>query len=309
MGITEKFQKILSLQHSSNGLAASLNSPASISNINRIEELVEEKLPGELKDLLLFADGQGNKTEGVFFGHQFCHSADIIGQLQFGLSLIKPAVKTIKDPAASDKLIKEIVAFYRSQVPKPKFFGLVNNWYKIKFECSPGSRGGPYIYATQNTTDSEREILKIDDKSEQLIFKIVSELHGLEKETYNWDELKFTVYQDGRYEAERAMYDFDMTINFTSTPENAIRKIYFHYKWLPVFSDYGGNFIGIDLDPGPAGRKGQVINFGRDEEDMVVLAENLESLFDRIIAEFSQSPNRLINTDTHLHELLKQIVK
>jgi cell wall assembly regulator SMI1 len=309
MGITEKFQKILSHQDVKGDLAKELNPPASESNIEKIEALIKENLPVGLRDLLLFSDGQSNKGEGVFFGHQFCNSTDIIGQLQFGISLIKPEVKTIPNPAASDKLIREIVAFYRSRVPKPKLFGLVNNWYKMEFECSPGSRGGPYLYASKNTTDNGREILKIDEKAEQPVFKIVSELYELEKDTYNWDELKFTVYNDGRYDVERAMYDFNNTISFTSTPENAIRKIYFHYKWVPVFSDYSGNFIGIDMDPGETGRKGQVINFGRDEEDMVVLAESLESFFDLVLAELSQPQNRLINKEIYLHDVLKAIVK
>jgi cell wall assembly regulator SMI1 len=307
MSITEKFQRVLYLQHGKSDLSTALNPPAAIGNIEKIELLIKEKLPDELRDLLMFSDGQASKNEGVFFGHQFCNSTDIIEQLQFGLSLIKPAVKTVQNPTASDKLVREIVEFYRSQVPKPKFFGLFNNWYKIEFECSPGSRGGPYLYASKNTTDSGREILKIDGKSEESVFKIVTELYELEKESYNWDELKFTVYQDGNYDVERAMYDFDNTIKFTSTPENAIRKIYFHYKWLPVFSDYSGNFIGIDVDPGEAGTKGQVINFGRDEEDMVVLAVNLESFFDKVLIEIQQPDNRIVNTGRYLHDVLKEI--
>lgn len=149
--------------------------------------------------------------------------------------------------------------------------------------------------------------MKIDRKSEESIYEIVSELYELEKESYNWDVLKFTVYKDDNYEVERTMYDFDNTIKFSSTPENAIRKIYFYYKWLPVFSDYSGNFIGIDMDPDVAGTKGQVINFGRDEEDMVVLAENLESFFDKILIELNQPNNRLINSDRYLHDVLKEI--
>lgn len=137
MRIIEKFQRIIFLQDDRGDLANELNPPASLDNLEKIEELIQEKLPVGLRDLLLFSDGQGNKGEGVFFGHQFCNSTDIIGQLQFGLSLIKPAVKTIKNPAASDKLVRQIVEFYKGQVPKPKFFGLVNNWYKLEFECSP----------------------------------------------------------------------------------------------------------------------------------------------------------------------------
>ena len=41
--------------------------------------------------------------------------------------------------------------------------------------------------------------------------------------------------------------------------------------------DWGGNHFGIDLSPGPDGRRGQVINFGRDEDLKVVMAPNLEA--------------------------------
>ena len=40
---------------------------------------------------------------------------------------------------------------------------------------------------------------------------------------------------------------------------------------MPSLSDDEGNHIGVDLNPGPAGTVGQVINFGRDEEKKHVL--------------------------------------
>ena len=59
------------------------------------------------------------------------------------------------------------------------------------------------------------------------------------------------------------------------------RRSYAGTKWIPIASDGGGNFIGVDLGPDGDGTIGHVINFGRDEEGKTVLAENLGSFFER----------------------------
>jgi hypothetical protein len=41
---------------------------------------------------------------------------------------------------------------------------------------------------------------------------------------------------------------------------------------VPLITEVDTDFLGIDLDPGPSGIVGQVINFGRNEEDKYVLA-------------------------------------
>jgi cell wall assembly regulator SMI1 len=65
-----------------------------------------------------------------------------------------------------------------------------------------------------------------------------------------------------------------------SWPEGAVDPAYINPGWLPFTHDGGGNSIGLDLDPWPAGRVGQVIIFGRDEEVKVVLAESLGQFLD-----------------------------
>ena len=60
-----------------------------------------------------------------------------------------------------------------------------------------------------------------------------------------------------------------------SHPAGAIKLRYFNHGWLPIWEDGGGNFVGLDLDPGPSGRYGQVISYGRDIHDMAVLADSL----------------------------------
>ena len=64
-------------------------------------------------------------------------------------------------------------------------------------------------------------------------------------------------------------------IESESFPQDAIKTLYINLKWIPIARDWTGNHLGIDLDPGPTGTVGQVINFGADEERKFVLAASL----------------------------------
>ena len=71
--------------------------------------------------------------------------------------------------------------------------------------------------------------------------------------------------------------------SFSSTPMASIKRCYADAKWIPFCTDGSGNFIGIDLAPGPNGKAGQIINFGRDEGNKAVLAKDLNAFFERLI--------------------------
>jgi len=58
-------------------------------------------------------------------------------------------------------------------------------------------------------------------------------------------------------------------------PAGAVDPAYINPRWIPLTHDGSGNHIGLDFDPWPGGRVGQVILFGRDEEVKAVLAESL----------------------------------
>jgi cell wall assembly regulator SMI1 len=60
----------------------------------------------------------------------------------------------------------------------------------------------------------------------------------------------------------------------TSFPEGAIQRRHACRAWMPLVEMNDSNHIGIDLDPGPSGGVGQVINFGRDQERKYVLARS-----------------------------------
>jgi len=74
-----------------------------------------------------------------------------------------------------------------------------------------------------------------------------------------------------------------MDSNVISVPANHIKEQYVNTHYLPISKDYGGNNIGIDLDPGPDGISGQVINFGRDEDTRFVIARSIGEFLEFIL--------------------------
>jgi internalin A len=54
-----------------------------------------------------------------------------------------------------------------------------------------------------------------------------------------------------------------------------IKENYASKHYIPISKDHGGNNIGIDLDPDDKGMRGQVINFGRDENTRYVIANSI----------------------------------
>ena len=72
--------------------------------------------------------------------------------------------------------------------------------------------------------------------------------------------------------------DFDgnrYEISGRGWPEGAVDPAYINPRWIPLTHDGSGNHIGLDFDPWPRGRVGQVILFGRDEDVKAVLAQSL----------------------------------
>ncbi|MBA4536577.1 SMI1/KNR4 family protein [Bacillus aquiflavi] len=65
------------------------------------------------------------------------------------------------------------------------------------------------------------------------------------------------------------------TIDAYSVPQLWIKEKYANRYWIPISTDFGGNHLGIDLDPDECGKRGQVINFGADEEVKYVIAYHL----------------------------------
>lgn len=61
--------------------------------------------------------------------------------------------------------------------------------------------------------------------------------------------------------------------------EGVVKPLYSSPGWIPLWGDpVGADYVGLDLDPGPKGTSGQIINFGRDEECHFVCADDFAGL-------------------------------
>lgn len=63
----------------------------------------------------------------------------------------------------------------------------------------------------------------------------------------------------------------------------AVKEIYANKFWIPFAYDHGGNHLGVDLDPGESGTVGQVINFGRDEDEKFVVGSSVATFLEWMV--------------------------
>jgi cell wall assembly regulator SMI1 len=72
----------------------------------------------------------------------------------------------------------------------------------------------------------------------------------------------------------------------SSPEEGVVQPLYTHPGWIPLWSDpTSADFVGVDLAPGPKGQSGQIINFGRDEEEHRRYALRFEDLLQILLEE------------------------
>jgi internalin A len=126
------------------------------------------------------------------------------------------------------------------------------------------------------------------DLSGLFIGTIFMDLEWVEREWQNWEELSH----------DETLWELDT--DCLSVPHGWIQERYACPGWIPFATGYDGNFLGIDLAPGPEGISGQVINFGRDEETKYVIAPTLTLFFEFFVAVL-ESGNFRAGDD---HELL-----
>ena len=82
-----------------------------------------------------------------------------------------------------------------------------------------------------------------------------------------------------------------------SQPPKAIQKAYAHPSWIPLARDWGGNNIAVDLAPGPLGKWGQIILFGRDYDTKYVVARSW-SHFLAVVADDMSSERVFVDEDS-----------
>ncbi|RDW70334.1 hypothetical protein BP5796_08731 [Coleophoma crateriformis] len=83
-----------------------------------------------------------------------------------------------------------------------------------------------------------------------------------------------------------------------SQPSGAIQRVYAHPAWIPLVRDWGGNNLAVDLAPGPTGKWGQVILFGRDYDCKYVVARSW-SAFLAMLADDLNSGKWFVDEETN----------
>jgi cell wall assembly regulator SMI1 len=71
--------------------------------------------------------------------------------------------------------------------------------------------------------------------------------------------------------------EWDEASSVESFPTGAVQGASTTPGWLGFLADSRSNYVGLDVNPGPTGRPGQIITFGRDGTAHYVLADSLDA--------------------------------
>ncbi|MFC5749945.1 SMI1/KNR4 family protein [Actinomadura rugatobispora] len=79
-------------------------------------------------------------------------------------------------------------------------------------------------------------------------------------------------------------YEPQRSTVFDSEPPNAVRRSLLRPGWIQFADDTGGNWLAVDMDPGPEGRPGQVIAIGIDYTDgPLYVADSVTTFLRRLV--------------------------
>lgn len=74
-------------------------------------------------------------------------------------------------------------------------------------------------------------------------------------------------------------------ITTESEPDGHIVPVWWHRGWIPITSDGAGNLECLDLNPGPAGTVGQVIDFDHETVHRTVVATSFRAWIEQFVAD------------------------
>ena len=105
-------------------------------------------------------------------------------------------------------------------------------------------------------------------------------LHKILEEMRIWNGIIDEYGEEGMKE------NFD---NFqTSLMPDKVKAKYTSKRWIPFAIIWDSNYLGLDFDSGVSGTVGQVINFGREEEQKAVLGNSFEEFINWYVQELDR---------------------
>jgi cell wall assembly regulator SMI1 len=92
-------------------------------------------------------------------------------------------------------------------------------------------------------------------------------------------------FREGETEAGLGMLD-----SHAAALDLGVRDVYTHPGWLPLLKlGDRADYLGVDLAPSEGGKLGQIINFGRDEDQHFIACASLLELLEFWLAELPSS--------------------
>jgi cell wall assembly regulator SMI1 len=71
-----------------------------------------------------------------------------------------------------------------------------------------------------------------------------------------------------------------------SVVKGVVKPLYTSARWIPLWADpTRADYVGLDLDPDAGGAMGQIINFGRNEDDHYQYATDFDDLLQFLVTE------------------------
>lgn len=105
------------------------------------------------------------------------------------------------------------------------------------------------------------------------------------EEWQNWDEFRKEETPDG----------LESLDDHSRALDAGVLDRYTHPGWIPAFKDGSRtDYVGVDMAPAPGGLLGQIINFGRDEDQHFIAFSTLTELLEYWLALVRQGQCRVL---------------
>ncbi|WP_143073707.1 SMI1/KNR4 family protein [Actinokineospora terrae] len=95
-------------------------------------------------------------------------------------------------------------------------------------------------------------------------------------EEYGYDPIGVGGHEDGVFDSDRVVLEAE--------PARHVRRLSRSDWWIVIGSDYSGGNLVVDLDPGPRGNPGQLLEEGRGIDHVQYVAESATSVLTAVVA-------------------------
>ncbi|MBL1100266.1 SMI1/KNR4 family protein [Streptomyces coffeae] len=126
---------------------------------------------------------------------------------------------------------------------------------------------------------------------------------GMLWENQTWFALEHTLDRSGFWSPKLTWTDDPLwSAVADSDPPGAVKRSAHREGWFRFATNSGGDFLAVDLDPGPSGRPGQVVRIGKDY-GAVYVADSVTTLLRRHIEALGRGDYTLRTDDPALEDL------